>query len=91
MDENNDFEEYDDPPPYQEPSAIDPSVLRQALCKLNLLGDDPYLRMQAFNLAIVDPFLMEAVSEQIGLSLLTRFLSFRGCKIHSGISTVRPR
>ncbi|MCH9052004.1 MAG: hypothetical protein IIA72_13125 [Proteobacteria bacterium] len=59
MDENNDFEEYDDPPPYQEPSAIDPSALRQALCKLNLLGDDPYLRMQAFNLAIVDPFLME--------------------------------
>ena len=55
MDENNDFEEYDDPPPYQEPSAINPSALRVALCKLNLLGDDLYLRMQAFNLAIVAP------------------------------------
>ncbi len=63
MDENNDYEEYDDQPPYQEPSAIDPSALRAALCKLNLLGDDPYLRMQAFNLAIVDQFLMELESQ----------------------------
>ena len=35
MGESNEYEEYDDPPPYQEPSAIDPSALRQALCKLN--------------------------------------------------------
>ena len=31
MDENNDFEEYDDPPPYQEPSAIDPSYSSKSL------------------------------------------------------------
>jgi hypothetical protein len=40
-----------------------PSTLRQALCKLNFLGDDPFLRMQAFNLAIVDQFLMELESQ----------------------------
>lgn len=59
MDENNDYEEHDDQPPYQPPSAIDTSALRVAFCKLNLLGDDMFLRMQAFNLAIVDQFLME--------------------------------
>ena len=59
MDENNDYEAYDDQPRYQAPSAIDPSALRQALCKLNLFGDDPFLSMQAFNLAIVDQFLMD--------------------------------
>jgi len=63
MDDNDDYEEYDDQPRYQAPSEIDPSALRQALCKLNLLGDDPYLRMQAFNLAIVDKFLMELESQ----------------------------
>ena len=58
MDQNNEYQEYEDQPRYQAPSEIDPSTLRQALCKLNLFGDDPYLRMQAFNLAIVDQFLM---------------------------------
>ena len=46
-------------PPYVQPTSIDPNALQNALCELNLLGDDPYLRMQAFNIGIVDPFLMD--------------------------------
>jgi hypothetical protein len=61
--DNDHDEEYDDQPPYQALSEIDPSALREALCKLNLLGGDPYLRMQAFNLAIVDQFLMGLESQ----------------------------
>ena len=47
----------DDTPVYLPPSEIDPSGLHTALCSLRLLGDDPFLRMQAFNLSIVDQFL----------------------------------
>ena len=47
-----------DGPRYKRASKIDSSALREALCKLHLLGDDVFLRMQAFNLAIVDQFLM---------------------------------
>lgn len=57
MNEGDRIEDYDDPPPYQPLSAIDFSALQQALCKLHLLGDDPFLRMQVFNLAIVDQFI----------------------------------
>lgn len=39
------------------PTAIDPAALNRALCGLSLLGDDPFLRMQAFNLAAVDTFI----------------------------------
>jgi hypothetical protein len=46
-------------PKYKPMSEIDPSALREALCKLNLLGDDLFLRMQAFNLMIVDGFISE--------------------------------
>ena len=42
---------------YKAASEIEQSALREALCNLNLLGDDPFLRMQAFNLAIVDQWL----------------------------------
>lgn len=59
MDEIEDCEEYEDQPRYQPASAIDPSAFRKALCNLSLLGDDPFLRMQAFNLAIVDQWLTE--------------------------------
>ena len=31
--------------------------------RLHLLGDDPYLRMQAYNLSIVDQFIMQIESE----------------------------
>jgi hypothetical protein len=50
--------ENDDVPDYRDPDDIPESELRIALCGLNLLGDDPYLRMQALNLSIVDQFLM---------------------------------
>ncbi|MCB1467825.1 MAG: hypothetical protein KDK08_11920 [Rhizobiaceae bacterium] len=53
----NDEQNDDDGPGYKTASSIDPHSLERALCNLTLLGDDPYLRMQAFNLAIVDPFL----------------------------------
>jgi hypothetical protein len=58
-------QEYDGPEdrqdelPYRRREEIDPSELREALIALPLLGDDMFLRMQAFNLAIVDPFLMQ--------------------------------
>ena len=48
-----------DRPRYKRASDIDPSALHEAICKLHLLGDDVYLRMQAFNLAIVDQFLTD--------------------------------
>lgn len=53
-----------DEPPYKPLSEIDPSALNQALCSLALLGDDPYLRMQAMNLGIVDPFVAD-LEEQL--------------------------
>ena len=51
-------EENDEVPDYRDPGDIREPELRIALCGLNLLGDDPYLRMQALNLSIVDQFMM---------------------------------
>lgn len=59
MDETEAPDDGDDGPRYKRASEIDPSALREALCKLHLLGDDVFLRMQAFNLAIVDQFLTD--------------------------------
>lgn len=56
-------EEFSDQPPYQDVSEVDSSALRQALCKLKLLGDDPFLSMQTFNLSLVDQFLMDLESQ----------------------------
>ena len=51
-------EEYEgDGPRYGPASSVEAGTLRNALCGLNLLGDDPFLRGQAFNLAIVDQWL----------------------------------
>ncbi|MCY4558847.1 MAG: hypothetical protein OXF79_21200, partial [Chloroflexi bacterium] len=50
-------EMYEDPPPYAPASSLDPTQLRRALSDLNLLGDDPFLRMQAFNLGMIDEWL----------------------------------
>lgn len=52
-----------DGPPYRRTEEIIQSELRQALTGLPLLGDDMFLRMQAFNLTIVDQFLMQLESE----------------------------
>ena len=59
MDETESPDDGYDGPRYKRSSEIDPSALREALCKLHLLGDDVFLRMQAFNLAIVDQFLTD--------------------------------
>jgi len=47
MHESDDTEDHGDESLYKPHSAIVPSAFREALCKLSLLGDDPYLRMQA--------------------------------------------
>ena len=65
------MEEYDEPedrqdePAYRRPEQIDPSELRQPLIALPLLGDDMFLRMQAFNLAIIDRFLMQLEADAL--------------------------
>lgn len=51
--------EPDEHPRYSKASANEPNALQNALCELALFGDDPYLRMQAFNVGIVDAFLTE--------------------------------
>jgi hypothetical protein len=48
----------DDIQEYREPDEIDAAELSHALSTLCLLGDDPFLRMQAFNLSLVDHFIM---------------------------------
>ena len=58
MDEDE-SDQIGDGPRDRPPEEIEPSELRGALFRLQLLGDDPYLRMQVFNLALVDPFLTQ--------------------------------
>lgn len=41
---------------------VQSSELREALARLHLFDNDPYLRMQAFNLAMVDQFIMQIES-----------------------------
>lgn len=50
MDEHDDGNE----PHYAQQEDISPTALRSALCKLHLLGDDPFLSVQALNLSVVD-------------------------------------
>ena len=49
-------------------SSIDSSSLRTALCNLSLFGNDPFLSMQAFNLAIIDQWLTEFEHELLQIS-----------------------
>ena len=51
--EPNDFQRY------RPPDAIAQSELREALCGLTLFGSDPNFRSQAFNVALVDEFVMK--------------------------------
>ena len=69
-------EMYEDRPPYAPASSLDPTQFRRALSDLNLLGDDPFLRMQAFNLGMIDEWLtgleqglLEALVRQDGTPL----------------------
>ncbi len=57
MTEDDYIDDVYDEPDYRRLEDIDPNELRNALNLLQLLGDDPLLRMQSFNLSIVDPFL----------------------------------
>lgn len=57
MDEDDNHDEDADAPNYIPVADIDPSALRSTLCKLRFLGDDPFLRMQAVNISVVDIFL----------------------------------
>src|SRR6266481_5950597 len=61
----NDDNIEDDPeePPYQEAEEFSASKLRDALFRLQLLEGDPYLRMQVFNLALVDQFVTQLERE----------------------------
>lgn len=52
--------------PYGSASSIEAGSLREALCGLSLLGDDPFLSGQAFNLAIVDEWLTQIEEELFG-------------------------
>ena len=52
-----DFEKDKDRPPYQAASEITWFTLDQALCNLSVFGDDPFLRMQAANRALIDQWL----------------------------------
>ncbi len=59
MKSDDPIEDRDDLPDYRGPQEIDGLELSTALCTLHLLGGDPYLRMQAFNLSVVDQFIMK--------------------------------
>lgn len=52
-----DCDECDEAPNYRGPDEIEVNELRTALTELQLLGNDPFLRSQALNLAIVDHFI----------------------------------
>jgi hypothetical protein len=65
----------DDPPEvergprYRRPEDINQWELTQALDALALVGDDMFMRMQAFNLSVVDPFIMNLEAEVLRLLL----------------------
>ena len=50
-------EDIDEPAP-RDPDEIEMYELTNALCGLTMLGDDPFLRMQATNIALIDKWLM---------------------------------
>lgn len=73
----------DDIPDFRGPKKIEATELSHALGSLHLLGDGPFLRMQAFNLSLVDHFIMglelqlhrARFNEEKGLAGDTAFLS----------------
>ena len=56
--EDDDVPDHGDGPDYLAPDAIEAMELRDALRSLYLLGDDPYMTMQAVNVSVVDHFIM---------------------------------
>jgi len=59
MDAGDDDHEPYDGPTYRLPETISQSELRGALDRLALFGSDPNFRNQAFNIALVDEFVMK--------------------------------
>jgi hypothetical protein len=55
---------------WEDAATIDPAALPSALRRLNLLGNDPFLSMQATNIGLVDAFLNKLES-QLMRSLVT--------------------
>ncbi len=60
----------DEGPRYKSLDDVPETGLREALCGLFLLGQDPFLRMQAWNVSVVDQFIMgierEVLNKLIG-------------------------
>jgi hypothetical protein len=84
MEPDDYIEDHDDGiPDFRGPEDIEATELNHALGSLHLLGDDPFLRMQAFNLSLVDHFIMglelqlhrARFNEEKGLAGDTAFLS----------------
>jgi hypothetical protein len=59
MEQDDQYENRDDFPQYRDEEEIQLFELTNALGSLHLLDDDPYLRMQVFNLAVVDKFITQ--------------------------------
>lgn len=59
MDPEEFYEDHDESPVYRDPKEIGAFELSSALDSLHLIGSDPYMRMQAFNLSVVDKFIMD--------------------------------
>ena len=84
MERDDYIEDHDDDiPDFRGAEEIEATELSHALGSLHLLGDDPFLRMQAFNLSLVDHFIMgleiqlhrARFNEEKGLAGDTAFLS----------------
>jgi hypothetical protein len=58
MEPDDYIEDRDDFPEYRAAEEVSELELSNALRTLQMLGDDPYLRMQAVNLSVVDQFIM---------------------------------
>ena len=54
-----DFEKDKDQPPYQAAAEMNWVTLDQAPCNLRVFGDDPFSRMRAANIAIIDQWLTQ--------------------------------
>jgi len=57
MNEGHDIDDESEELPYRQLGEIDFSALREALSRLELFGDDLFLRQQAFNISTVDQFI----------------------------------
>jgi hypothetical protein len=58
-------DEQDSTPDYAQPNLVSSSALAASLDRLPMLGDDVYLRMQAFNVSVVDHLLMQTEHEAL--------------------------